>query len=174
MGALIDITGKRFGELTVERLIPSRMSGIHAAFLTRCSCGRTRKVGGQLLRNGTITCCLACSKERRIENMRAAYGRKSEEEKERQRERARRTLEERGEQVTLGNYKSYRAKFTDSDLRLYVETLNGRRGPHNEMDAVRVVLSETRRPCTCPFCADPDLASTVKYQHRDYSWQYTG
>lgn len=169
-----DLTGETFGALTVIRFLRFGGSGIGALYRTRCTCGHLREVAGNKLRNGRVKSCVPCSNERRVRTMRATFAGKSESEKAERIKRQRRTMEEKGEQVTLGNYKSYRAKFTDSDLRLYVETLNGRRGPHNEMDAVRVVLSETRRPCTCQFCTDSELASSVKYQHRDYSWQYTG
>ncbi len=55
MQKVIDLTGKRFGRLTV--LNRAENHGIHPSWHCRCDCGKETKVAGQHLRNGTTKSC---------------------------------------------------------------------------------------------------------------------
>ena len=52
----VDLTGRTFGSLTVERLLDSRLYG-RRTWLCRCSCGETKPVTTHDLRKGRITNC---------------------------------------------------------------------------------------------------------------------
>lgn len=55
MGNFIDLTGQRFGRLTViER---AQNQGKHVAWLCQCDCGKTTTVKGTLLRSGKTQSC---------------------------------------------------------------------------------------------------------------------
>lgn len=56
MSKLIDLTGMRFGRLTViERAVSTKKS--NASWLCKCDCGNTRVVHGHSLRSGhTVSC----------------------------------------------------------------------------------------------------------------------
>jgi hypothetical protein len=55
MSNLIDLTGQRFGRLTVIEKAPSRSS--NARWLCRCDCGKTTTVLGTTLRRGESISC---------------------------------------------------------------------------------------------------------------------
>jgi hypothetical protein len=58
--ALIDLTGKRFGKLTVLRRSGSTGNGYGATtptWLTRCTCGKTKVIAGPNLRRGLTRSC---------------------------------------------------------------------------------------------------------------------
>ena len=60
MGRLIDLTGKRFGQLTVLRRDADNVlpSGLHEPmWLCRCDCGKETSVRGAFLRSGHTTSC---------------------------------------------------------------------------------------------------------------------
>ena len=62
MGNVKDMTGQRFGRLTViER---AGTLGNRAAWLCKCDCGREHVVRGKLLRNGNTVSCGCYAKER--------------------------------------------------------------------------------------------------------------
>lgn len=56
MSKLIDITGQRFGRLTVMEKIPSNKS-TNARWLCKCDCGNTTEVLGTTLRRGESKSC---------------------------------------------------------------------------------------------------------------------
>lgn len=54
----VDITGKRFGALTVLRPVPRTENPAgYPGWLVRCDCGREKIVNAQSLREGRITSC---------------------------------------------------------------------------------------------------------------------
>ena len=58
-----DLTGKRFGKLTVVSIDPDYVpqSGRHAKWLCLCDCGNYRSVQSNHLKDGSQTaCCPAC------------------------------------------------------------------------------------------------------------------
>lgn len=55
MGALIDLTGKKFGRWTVAGI--GEKKGKHFSWVCLCDCGETRAVSGPSLRNGVSTSC---------------------------------------------------------------------------------------------------------------------
>lgn len=57
MGALIDLTGQRFGRLTVIHRMPSGGHGSKARWWCKCDCGNEIEADGGLLRNGNIQSC---------------------------------------------------------------------------------------------------------------------
>lgn len=61
MSKLIDMTGQKFGRLTVLYKAPS--TGGQAEWICQCSCGNITKVKGGHLRNGTIQSCGCYNKE---------------------------------------------------------------------------------------------------------------
>ena len=56
MGKLIDMTGWRFGRLTVLRRDPVQ-GGTEARWICRCDCGNEVSVSGNHLRNGSTKSC---------------------------------------------------------------------------------------------------------------------
>ena len=56
MGKLIDLTGQRFGKLTVESQAPSAPDN-SARWNCRCDCGLTCVKSGRGLRSGKVTDC---------------------------------------------------------------------------------------------------------------------
>ena len=62
MRSIINLTGKRFGRLTVIKHIGSG-SGGHARWLCECDCGKQRYVYGYNLRNGTTKSCGCLNRE---------------------------------------------------------------------------------------------------------------
>lgn len=61
MSKIIDLTGKKFGRLTVIEKAPS--TGGQAEWICRCECGNIKKVKGQHLRNGATVSCGCFNKE---------------------------------------------------------------------------------------------------------------
>lgn len=59
---LIDITGQRFGRLTVIEKLPPRKGG-GSDWLCRCDCGKETKAIGSNLRKGDTTSCGCAAKE---------------------------------------------------------------------------------------------------------------
>jgi hypothetical protein len=53
---LVDLTGRRFGRLTVLSRDAAR-AGARAFWLVRCDCGTERSVGGDSLSRGTTASC---------------------------------------------------------------------------------------------------------------------
>lgn len=68
MGRFIDLTGQRFGRLTVLGLAPMR-NGVKTQWLCRCECGKTCAPQAATLRNGKAQSC-GCL---RVERVRAAH-----------------------------------------------------------------------------------------------------
>ena len=54
---LIDLTGKKFGKLTVQSKYNRKDKNYEAFWFCTCDCGGHRIVGSSLLRNGRITSC---------------------------------------------------------------------------------------------------------------------
>lgn len=68
MGKLIDLTGQRFGRLTVvERDKEWCGKDLHAHWICRCDCGNFVSTSGQRLRNKTAQSCGCFRKERMSE-----------------------------------------------------------------------------------------------------------
>ena len=57
MSRLIDLTGQRFGRLTVVEKIQARAGSTNARWLCRCDCGNTTAVNGTTLRRGESQSC---------------------------------------------------------------------------------------------------------------------
>lgn len=66
MGRLIDLTGQRFGRLTVLERAGSSTDG-HAKWLCRCDCGKTVVVRSEGLKSGKTQSCGCLKKERIFE-----------------------------------------------------------------------------------------------------------
>lgn len=66
MGALVDLTGKRFGRLVVLRLEEMRGNkhGTNAVWLCRCDCGVEKVAYSMNLQRGKTTSCGCYSRER--------------------------------------------------------------------------------------------------------------
>lgn len=60
MSGLKDLTGQRFGRLTVISRAENTAQG-QARWLCECDCGKRKKVNGQHLRNGSVVSC-GCSR----------------------------------------------------------------------------------------------------------------
>lgn len=61
MRGIADLTGKRFGTLTVIEFYPQRkMNGHNAHWLCECDCGRKLIVRHDNLRDGRTKSCSAC------------------------------------------------------------------------------------------------------------------
>lgn len=63
MPRAMDLTGQRFGRLTVESRAENDRSG-HSAWLCRCDCGKTTIARGSHLKEGYIQSCGCIAKER--------------------------------------------------------------------------------------------------------------
>lgn len=59
MGKFVDLTGKKFGKLTVLKRSSKKSRNIY--YDCQCECGRFRTVVGWRLTNGEITTCKICS-----------------------------------------------------------------------------------------------------------------
>jgi hypothetical protein len=64
MPVKIDLTGKRFGKLTVIKQDLSKIGGA-AYWICKCDCGKTKSIRGDGLRNGTVINC-GCEKKKKI------------------------------------------------------------------------------------------------------------
>ncbi|MCI9267287.1 MAG: hypothetical protein HFF40_00345 [Lawsonibacter sp.] len=67
MGKFVDLTGQRFGRLTVIERAESAKDG-HVRWLCRCDCGNTAIVSGNDLKKGTSRSC-GCLRMDKIEEM---------------------------------------------------------------------------------------------------------
>jgi hypothetical protein len=63
MGALIDLTGRKFGYWRVFTLHPKRGRNGGTMWICRCDCGTERRVRGSNLRDGTSTSCGCLQRE---------------------------------------------------------------------------------------------------------------
>lgn len=66
MGRFIDLTGQRFGRLTVMGRAENTPSG-QARWRCQCNCGKESTVAGQHLRNGVVVSCGCYSSEKSSE-----------------------------------------------------------------------------------------------------------
>lgn len=67
MGKIIDLTGKKFGRLTILELVPKKIkhdATRQAFWLCQCDCGNTHIAGSKSLRNGDTPSCGCITKER--------------------------------------------------------------------------------------------------------------
>lgn len=67
MGKIIDLTGKRFGRLTVLQLVPKEIkhdTTRQSFWLCQCDCGNKHIAGSKSLRNGDTPSCGCITKER--------------------------------------------------------------------------------------------------------------
>src|SRR5215471_1520917 len=69
----IDLTGKRFGRLTVIERSAFQSSPIHPEWLCQCDCGNETLVRGQHLRNGNTKSC-GCLKDEKTGLRRRTHG----------------------------------------------------------------------------------------------------
>lgn len=69
MGKLIDLTGQKFGLLTVISLVPreERPNKNYAYWFCQCKCGNIKKVESYHLRNGEIKSCGCYSAQKFLE-----------------------------------------------------------------------------------------------------------
>ena len=72
MPPLIDLTGQRFGRLTV--IARSENHGKHAAWLCRCDCGNTIVALGNNLRRDNHTTSCGCVQKERTGNVNRIHG----------------------------------------------------------------------------------------------------
>lgn len=63
MGKLIDLTGQKYGRLTVVERAGKTVHGEHAKWICQCECGSVTTVIGKNLRIGTTTSCGCVHKE---------------------------------------------------------------------------------------------------------------
>ena len=57
MGKIIDMTGKKFGRLTVVEFDPNKKINNKAYWICKCDCGNILSVRGQDLRQGKTKSC---------------------------------------------------------------------------------------------------------------------
>lgn len=62
MGKFVDLTGKKFGRLTVIKRLPNDKWG-HSRFLCQCECGNTKETTGDNLIRGICQSCGCIQKE---------------------------------------------------------------------------------------------------------------
>lgn len=70
---LIDLSGKRFGRLSVKSLHPERSKGNGARFICQCDCGTEKVVLGSHLRRGQVVSC-GCRKTEALSESRITHG----------------------------------------------------------------------------------------------------
>jgi len=66
MGKLIDLTGQKFGRLTVVERVDNANDG-HARWLCQCDCGKEKNINGRELRCGDTRSCGCLKKELMIQ-----------------------------------------------------------------------------------------------------------
>lgn len=71
MGRLIDLTGQRFGRLTVVRRVANRPGSRSAWWLCKCDCGKAPEVSGDHLRRGGTRSCGCLQRETQSTNGKA-------------------------------------------------------------------------------------------------------
>ena len=54
--SLIDMTGQTIGELTVIKRAPNKPGSSRARWICKCSCGNTKAMRGDVLRQGVVSC----------------------------------------------------------------------------------------------------------------------
>lgn len=65
--AIKDLTGQKFGELTVLSATEERTAGGSVIWLCQCSCGNIKKIGTDTLQHGALSCgCLNSKGEAKI------------------------------------------------------------------------------------------------------------
>lgn len=69
MGNFVDLTGQRFGRLTVIKKDPDRSSGKHRRVICVCDCGTQKSIAVDHLRNGHIKSCGCLKAETCIDNL---------------------------------------------------------------------------------------------------------
>lgn len=69
MPRFIDLTGKRFGRLTVVERANKPGEGSSPTWLCKCDCGNTKIINGKSLRNGTTVSCGCWQRENSPRNM---------------------------------------------------------------------------------------------------------
>ena len=72
MGAVIDMTGQKFGKITVIKRMGSSTDN-RATWECICECGTVKTIIGKELREGKIISC-GCAKKERIGDMRRTHG----------------------------------------------------------------------------------------------------
>lgn len=77
MSKVRDLTGKRFGRLTVVKIAPEEMSMQYAQkkilWVCRCDCGKETAVMGQALVSGNTRSCGCLRSETNSKNLRAFW-----------------------------------------------------------------------------------------------------
>lgn len=73
MGKLIDLTGQRFGRLTVIEKAPAKQGCENAVWLCKCDCGNSSVVQSQSLRSGRTRSC-GCYQKEKITKMLLVHG----------------------------------------------------------------------------------------------------
>lgn len=68
MGKFIDLTGRKFGRLSVLKRVENK--GSHVAWLCLCDCGNTTVATGKDLKSGNTCSCGCLGKENRIKSRR--------------------------------------------------------------------------------------------------------
>lgn len=66
-----DLTGKTFGQLTVQRRGPNK--GAHAGWVCVCTCGAKKVVAGNELKKGSTLSC-GCHRSKRMAGMNETHG----------------------------------------------------------------------------------------------------
>lgn len=72
MGKIKDITGIRFGKLTVETLADKRGTNGAVYWLCKCDCGNDKVVAASNLRNGSVKSCGCLRVESSMKNVKRA------------------------------------------------------------------------------------------------------
>lgn len=72
-----DLTGQKFGRLTVLRLSNNRGSSKKLMWVCQCNCGKICEVNGTLMANGSVRSCGCLATEVRVQTGRNSRGRKS-------------------------------------------------------------------------------------------------
>lgn len=73
MSKLIDLTGQRFGRLTVLGKATSKKTAHNTYWLCRCDCGNIKEINGGNLKTGQATSC-GCYRIQRIKESNSTHG----------------------------------------------------------------------------------------------------
>ena len=71
MGTLVDITGQKFGRLTVLSRVGTR--GTQPTWLCDCECGNTKEIRGDALKSGRTRSC-GCFQKEELSNRQTVHG----------------------------------------------------------------------------------------------------
>lgn len=134
----LDLTGQRFGHLTVLRFVRNAGNGHGALWLALCDCGQERQVTGCRLRSdarqGRKTTCCECARKRRGENLKRWR-------LTREKELLSSNPHAPRETITPRNYAKYFLTFTASQWQRYKAIVLRHRGAARDeyygMDQVR-------------------------------------